>query len=98
MSRRSSRNLNQRVNYRQLTQLTTSICQSLVAVQVQRWGHNTRNTGAVETTVLPVHVADDEVQSNFCKMKFTKQIMATQEHNHHHPDCQLFTRSQYKSK
>ena len=83
--------MNHRVNYRQLAQLTTRIRQSLVAVPAQRRGSNSRSTGGVETTALPA--ADGEVQCNFCKMRFTKQTAATQEHNRHHPDCQLFDRN-----
>ena len=93
MPRRSGRTTRGQVDYRALTNISTRVRVRLNSTTVPTTGPCSNPPTQTQQEEEPAPALPEGlVQCTYCKMQFTAVSLASQKHNRHHPDCQLFER------
>ena len=91
MSRRSGRTTRGQVDYRALANISTRVRVTLNSTTTPTTESTPSARNQQEEEAAPA-LPDGVVQCTYCTMQFTAVSLASQKHNRHHPDCQLFER------
>ena len=90
MVRTSGRTTRNQVDYRALANMSHRIRTRLQSATVPTVIAQNQEVDTQEETTPPL--PEGVTQCRHCKMQFTIVTFASQKHNRHHPDCELFDR------